>query len=171
MLYKAAMMETGIIGDELERQLCTEAEARQDEVSCKVGTKAWTTYESASAAALSLKVDSGNVSACCNEKRKQTAGFEFAAPNEPDTLEGEEWRPVRDTNAAVSSLSRFRDPSGVVKTPAPGEDGYVRVKVDKKTYRIHRLIAEAFKLSRKPGQNTVNHKDLNPSNNRITNLE
>ena len=40
-----------------------------------------------------------------------------------------------------------------------------------KTYRLHRLIAMAFKLNREQGQDTINHKDRNPDNNEVENLE
>ena len=70
----------------------------------------------------------------------------------------------------VSSFGRFRSTLGVVSTPAPQKCGYVKVMIKKKTYLIHRLIAVAFDLSRRPGQETVDHIDGNPSNNRLTNL-
>ena len=79
------------------------------------------------------------------------------------------WKPYE--NAMVSSLGRFKDTKGVVKTPRPNKSGYCRVKINGKSHLIHVLIAKAFNLPRREGQNEVNHKDGNPSNNRLDNLE
>ena len=73
--------------------------------------------------------------------------------------------------AAVSSLGRFRSVRGVVSTPKPSRSKYVRVAVNGKRHLIHRLIAAAFNLSKTDNQTEVNHKDGNPSNNRLENLE
>ena len=44
------------------------------------------------------------------------------------------------------------------------------MKIRKKNYEIHRLIATAFDLPRLPEQNEVDHIDNDPSNNHVTNL-
>ena len=56
----------------------------------------WTTYPSASDAARQLKLDNGNVRACCIGKHKKTGGFEFEfdTSNEPEILDGEVWREI-----------------------------------------------------------------------------
>ena len=138
----------------------------------KVGSDdEWTRYESISDAADKLKLDTGCISACCNKKKqKQTGGYEFKF-EDPVDLEGEEWRTVKGTKAAVSSLGRFRSTNGVVNFPAPRLDRYVEVKIKRKHHYIHNLIAVAFELPKLEGQTTVNHKDRNPSNNRLDNLE
>lgn len=52
--------------------------------------------------------------------------------------------------------------------------GYLQVKLFKdekpKTYKVHRLVASAF-LPNPDNLPQVNHKDENPSNNRVDNLE
>jgi hypothetical protein len=136
----------------------------------KVGTEEWTRYNNSHDAAAQLKINQGSISKACNEGYKVGGyEFEFDTPNEPALLPGEEWRAVEDTSAAVSSFGRFRSTNGVVSTPSPRQDGYVSVKIHKKDYYMHRLMAIAFQLVRLPGQDTVNHKVGKV--NHITNLE
>ena len=86
-----------------------------------------------------------------------------------NTVEVEIWKPYE--NAMVSSLGRFKDTTGVVKTPRPNKQGYCPVRINGKFHYIHVLIAKAFNLPRREGQNEVNHKDGNRSNNSLDNLE
>ena len=72
--------------------------------------------------------------------------------------------------AQVSSYGRIRSTQGVVTKPAPLSSGYVQVRIDKKSYYVHRLIAVAFGLEREEGQDTVDHIDGDPTNNRLDNL-
>ena len=136
-----------------------------------LGADEWVAYPSQGAAAEALGVSQGNISACCRKPGTQVYGYEFrrGEPNEPAVLPGEVWKPYE--NAKVSSLGRFEDSRGIVKTPIPEEGGYVRVYVNGKLHGIHILIAKAFDLPRRDDQNEVNHKDGNPSNNRLDNLE
>ena len=137
----------------------------------RLGADEWVAYPSQGAAAKALGVSPGNISECCSGDRTQAGGYEFrrGEANEPAVLPGEVWKPYE--NAKVSSLGRFEDTNGIVKTPIPREDGYVCVRVNGKLHLIHILIAKAFDLPRREGQNEVNHKDGNPSNNRLDNLE
>ena len=52
--------------------------------------------------------------------------------------------------------------------------GYARVKLWRnnkgKNYKVHRLVAQAF-IPNLENKLTVNHKDLNKLNNKLTNLE
>jgi hypothetical protein len=133
----------------------------------------WVRYASASEAARVLGVDSGSVRACCAGKVSHAGGYEFewAPPQEPQMLAGEEWRAVSGARGArVSSYGRFQSTRGVVTTPAPLRSGYVYVHIGNKGYLIHRLIAAAFALPCEPGQDTVDHIDGNPRNNRLDNL-
>jgi len=140
----------------------------------KVGTTEWTVYSGgANAAGRALGIAQGTISSCCNKGRGTAGGheFEFAAPTEPEALEGEEWRDTIGGKARVSSFGRFRSGrNGIVHTPAPREDGYVTVGVNRKKYLMHVLVATAFDLPRRPDQTTVDHEDNNPSNNRVANL-
>ena len=62
----------------------------------KVGTKEWTTYESASAAARKLGLNPGVISAVANPngKRKKTGGYEFERVPQYEEIEGEVWKDV-----------------------------------------------------------------------------
>jgi hypothetical protein len=88
--------------------------------------------------------------------------------NEVAVLEGETWQPYE--SACVSSLGRFKSSTGVISTPKPKKSGYVDVKVNDKPHQIHRLMAIAFTLPKRDDQDTVDHIDGNPSNNRLENL-
>lgn len=72
---------------------------------------------------------------------------------------------------AVSSLGRIRDCRGIVKTPCPKMDGYVTLNINHKTYSLHRLMAIAFLGDPPSTKHQVDHKDGNPRNNRVENLE
>ena len=70
----------------------------------------------------------------------------------------------------VSSLGRFKSSRGVVSTPKPTKSGYVQVQIKKKCHKLHRLIAIAFELPKRDDQDTVDHINGNPSDNRLDNL-
>ena len=137
----------------------------------ELGTEAWVPYASSHEAARKLGLHQAAICACCNGKVKKTGNYEFryGEANEVAVLEGEEWKPYE--SAWVSSLGRFKSSRGVVSTPKPKRSGYVSVIINGKSHLIHRLIAIAFDLPKEDDQDTVNHKDKNPSNNRLENLE
>ena len=90
----------------------------------------------------------------------------------------EKWIPIKGfPKYEISNLGRVR--SRWHKVPKvlkgrPNSKGYLRVSLSagsgKQMYFIHRLVATAF-CDRVLGQNTVNHLDFNPLNNRADNLE
>jgi len=49
--------------------------------------------------------------------------------------------------------------------------GYLRIFLNKKNYFIHRLVAITFLFNKDLTKNMVNHKDGNPLNNKLDNLE
>ena len=138
----------------------------------------WTVFNGgANEAARELGLNPGSISRCCHQAlagkvwRVGAYTFEFGEPLEPLHLPGEVWKDVKGSkNAAVSSYGRVRNCFGVVTTPTPSQDGYVRVKIDGKDRFVHWLVAEAFELPRKEGEDTVEHGDGNPSNNCVWNL-
>ena len=136
----------------------------------ELGTEAWVPYASITEAARKLGLNPGQISACCIGKQKKTGNYEFryGEANEVAVLGGEEWKPYE--SAWVSSLGRFKSSYGVVSTPKPKKDGYVRVMVNGKHHYLHRLIAIAFDLPKRDDQDTVDHEDNDPSNNRLENL-
>lgn len=50
------------------------------------------------------------------------------------------------------------------------QDGYKLVKIDRKTYKVHRLVCETF-IQNINNYNQVNHKNFIKSDNRVDNLE
>ena len=132
----------------------------------------WTTYPSICEAVRVLHLHAYSVHQCIVGKLKHVGGleFEYADPTEPDVLDGEEWRTIEGTTAAISSLGRVRSARGVVSTPKASRDGYRRTQVGGKNSRIHRLLAVAFNLPRRPDQLEVDHINNDPSDNRLCNL-
>lgn len=71
----------------------------------------------------------------------------------------------------VKSLNKRK---GRILKPAKDKGGYLRVALHKqgtqKHYKIHRLVAQAF-IPNPQNLPQVNHKDENPTNNTVQNLE
>ena len=99
----------------------------------------------------------------------------------------ETWLPVIGLEGLyeVSSLGRVRTverlvPCGpgskgvrhvrsIIRKVRPGKDGYLTVELCRKTYRVHKLVAEAF-VGPRPTAMDVCHNDGNPINNAVENL-
>lgn len=87
------------------------------------------------------------------------------------------WKDVRGFEGLyqVSNLGNIKS-SYTKKIRKPGNNGtgyyYVNLRKNNKSFNhyVHRLVAEAF-LDNPNGYSCVNHKDENPSNNCIDNLE
>ena len=140
----------------------------------KLGTQEWVLYESISAAARILQLDTGNVAFVAKGITRQTKGYEFVynEPNEPEMLPGEEWKAVVGYPMySISSLGRFRDQRGVTKTPRQEQNGYVRVQIGNKRVYLHRLIATTFLGPPPSPKHTVDHLNMDPGDNRKENLE
>ena len=71
----------------------------------------------------------------------------------------------------ISSLGRYKDSRGVVKTPSRTKAGYTIIQIQKKNYYTHRVVAIAFGLPRRPGQTQVNHINRVPGDDKLENLE
>jgi hypothetical protein len=88
-------------------------------------------------------------------------------------LENEIWKQVPNTIKTyfVSNLGRFKNASGmIVKNMTPCCNGYLRVTIDNKVYKLHRIVALTF-IENPNNKEHVNHKDGNKINNRLDNLE
>ena len=72
----------------------------------------------------------------------------------------------------VSSYGRLRNPYGVTSFGCLLPSGYCKVTIHKEHFQVHRVVAHAF-LGPPPSQDAwqVHHKDGNPGNNHIANLE
>lgn len=92
------------------------------------------------------------------------------------------WRPVVNwenlyevsNTGKVRSIKKGRiAPAGVLKGSDNGS-GYVKIHLKNgervENRYVHRIVAESF-LKKPEGANVVNHKDFNPKNNCVTNLE
>ena len=81
-------------------------------------------------------------------------------------------QPCRIPTPEVSSHGRFRNRFGYISFGSLETSGYLRVSIDGSCFFVHRLVAFAF-LGPPPAENRwiVNHRDNNPSNNRLENLE
>ena len=87
-----------------------------------------------------------------------------------DERDGEVWKDFRDTGWQVSDQGRTRNTWGEIRTPRPKEDGYCYVRI-KKDILAHHVVAEAFGIPDYELGKDLNHKNGNPSDNRLCNLE
>lgn len=96
---------------------------------------------------------------------------------------GEMWMTVKgNDHYEVSNLGGVRSkrvtvkfPTGRLLRPNTHSNGYVRIPLydngTRKLHWVHRLVAEAFLGDAPSPSHQVNHKDGNPGNNHVSNLE
>ena len=85
-------------------------------------------------------------------------------------VDGKELKTNKGRNAMISNFGRYKNCHGVISEPLTGKNGYCSVGT--KHHKVHRLVAEAFIHNDDPEKKKeVNHKDCNPSNNHVDNLE
>ncbi|WP_449020852.1 NUMOD4 domain-containing protein [Prevotella jejuni] len=90
----------------------------------------------------------------------------------------ETWKPITDYVGLyeVSSEGRVRNvKTGKILKPKNNRQGYLFVGLYKngavKNRYIHRLVAQAFIPNNDQSKTLINHKDENPRNNSVANLE
>lgn len=98
---------------------------------------------------------------------------EYCCDNIQD-IQDEEWKPIAGTNNRyfISSCGRVKSLSGYdSKILKPDRTPYLDIKIKKKHYKIHRLVAQYFCFNDNPKEKTiVHHKDFNINNNNKKNL-
>ena len=148
-------------------------------------TKVWNTCTSITAAAKVLCVSFQTVSRHCREGSSM-GGYEvqFAPRTGLEVLEGEKWLPMKDPRTGrdiagrqISSYGRIKAPSGLITRGTQTKPGYFRTRIRDQCNQynnafVHQLTAYTFLGPPASPQHTqVNHKDLNPGNNHVENLE
>ncbi|GMI42048.1 hypothetical protein TrCOL_g1744 [Triparma columacea] len=71
---------------------------------------------------------------------------------------------------AVSNFGRYRDTYGRIDYPSTNRQGYARFGLYGQKHNMHCVLGVAFNLRRKPGENSVDHKDRVRNHNKIRNL-
>ena len=141
------------------------------------GTATWKTYSSMQQAADVVGVHVNSVGRCCRGRACSCRGHEFRSVPDAD-LPGEYWvdaicPKTRCTlpGYRISSCGQMEGPSGVI-LHGSYRDGYRYIRHKGRNLQLHRVLACSF--LEVPADSTsweVNHKDGNPSNNCIENIE
>jgi hypothetical protein len=81
------------------------------------------------------------------------------------------WRPIEGHNYEISNHGNVRHiDTKRIKTFELHDNKYLRVKLNKRNYKVHRLIGLYF-ISNPDNKPEINHKDGNKLNNHVDNLE
>ena len=122
--------------------------------------------------------------------RKQLSNFEYKEGKvinscygykweyeKTDDLNNEIWKDIRDIyldagDYKISNFGRVKNHNDVLVSVTIDGGGYkiVRIGIDNKRFKIHRLVAELF-IKNPEKKRCVNHKDGNKLNNCLDNLE
>jgi len=128
-------------------------------------------YEFLNLTKTNFKSFSACVSDCCNKKQKTAYGYKwnyYSFFDEKQLENNDIWKEVLD--------NIFINKDGIIynkntKNIIKGSDlEYKNVMINKKNYRLHRLIASAF-IPNPNNLKVVNHKNGNKFDNRLENLE
>jgi hypothetical protein len=101
-------------------------------------------------------------------------------PNSIEDYQGEEWKDIEDFKGVyfISNYGRLKHVLNplrhTLRVPYPAPNGYLRLVLShnnkRKTISIHREVAKAF-VPNPNNYKTVNHKDFDKTNNKVSNLE
>ena len=143
----------------------------------------WNRCSSIAAAARQLGVSRGTVAKHCSEGIPMECYELKFASHIAQKMPGEQWLPMINPSTSrvvpgrqVSSFGRISSRRGTISTGSRAKSGYMHTKLScnsmQSNAKVHRLVAYAF-LGPPPSpmHTQVNHKDLDPSNNRVENLE
>ena len=125
------------------------------------------TFQSAKEASEQSGVSATHIRSICNGSKLAKSKFNWEYLQESVDL-GEEWRD-HHLGIKCSSYGRINN-KNIINFGNGERNGYLRVKINGKTYSVHRLIAEAF-LENLDCKSQVNHIDFDRGNNRVENLE
>jgi HNH endonuclease/NUMOD4 motif len=135
-------------------------------------------FNSTLQAAMSINKDkakciASKIRCVVNGTRNTTYGYYWE--NDPyPVIEGEVWKEVtfidNVSGYEVSSEGRLKNNKGTMFFGHKDDNGYIRVSVNEKLYRMHTLVARAF-IPNPDNKPHVNHKDGVRDNNKLDNLE
>lgn len=140
----------------------------------------WTTFPSLSGAARTLGMSRKTVARLCRDGLQAgDSDFKFGELSERPVLPSEEWARLLNPTTGlqipgrwVSSLGRIVSYQGIISRGYQRRSGYVETSIMGKKFFVHRLVARAFLgPPPSPKHSQVNHKDWNPGNNNVDNLE
>ncbi len=81
------------------------------------------------------------------------------------------WKPIEGHNYEISNRGNVRHiETKRIKVPELHDNKYLRVKLNKRNYKVHRLVGLYF-ISNPSNKPEINHKDGNKLNNHVDNLE
>lgn len=143
-------------------------------LACKIGTGKWVRYASVAGAARDLNLLKSCVWETCKGKTNQTGGYIFRYADTVERyLPGEVWKQVSESNIKVSNFGRVWHLHGnQINWGSRNAKGYMKTRFGTKSAFVHRLVAKYF-IGDPPSayQVTVNHKDMDTTNNHVENLE